>query len=241
MYTHDTFLVHTSEILGDTYKGLTGNEINKYFSEYAVKSDVSLPIKGQHPNKHTRILEYLKQFPKDVFANICNQLTLILLEKDKDNNKVKEFRQKLFENYGSYIKEKISDEEFIQDTRHWLQDYPKAYEIYNRAIIQFESQNFNRHILDDMRLSLELLLKDILNNNKSLENQKDELGKKLENNNISVYIRNMFIPILNMYCKYNNDNVKHNEKITVIETKYLIEQTSIFMKFIISVLGSKKV
>lgn len=241
MYTHDTFIVYASEILGDTDKGLTGSEINKYFPEYAVKSDVSLPIKGQYPNKRTRILEYLKKFSKDAFANICNQLTLMLLEKYKDYDKVKEFRQKLFENYGSYIKEKISDEEFIQDTKHWLQDYPKASEIYNRAIIQFESQNFNRHILDDMRLSLELLLKDILNNNKSLENQKDELGKKLENNNISVYIRNMFIHILNMYCKYNNENVKHFENITIIETKYLIEQTSIFMKFIISVLGNKKV
>ena len=148
---------------------------------------------------------------------------------------------KLFENYSSYIEEKISDEEFIQDTKHWLQDYPKAYEIYNRALIQFESKNFNRHILDDMRLSLELLLKDILNNNKSLEHQKEELGKLLENYNINVYVRNMFIQILNMYCKYNNDNVKHNENTTFAETKYLIEQTSICMKFIIFVLGSKKV
>lgn len=241
MYTHNTFIMHASEILGNANKGLTGREIDKYFSEYAVRYGVELPIQEKYPNKRTRILEYLKKFHEDAFANICNQLTLILLEKDKDNNKVKEYRQKLFENYDSYIKEKILDEEFIQDTRHWLQDYPKAYEIYNRARIQFESQNFNRHILDDMRLSLELLLKDILNNNKSLENQKEELGKLLENYNINVYVRNMFIPILNMYCKYNNDNVKHNENITIIETKYLIEQTSIFMKFIISVLGSIKV
>lgn len=241
MYTHDTFMVYASGILGDTDKGLTGSEINKYFSEYAVRYGVELPIQEKYPNKRTRILEYLKMFPENVYANICNQLTLILLEKDKDNDNIKEFRQKLFENYDLYIEEKISDEEFIQDTKHWLQNYPKAYEIYNRALIQFDSQNFNRHILDDMRLSLELLLKYILNNNKSLENQKEELGKLLENYNINVYIRNMFIPILNMYCKYNNDNVKHNENITIFETKYLIEQTSIFMKFIISVLGSKKV
>lgn len=44
----------------------------------------------------------------------------------------------------------------------------------------------------------------------------------------------------NMHCKYNN-NIKHDENITIFETKYLIEQTSIFMKFIISALGSKKV
>lgn len=241
MYTHDTFIVYTSEILGDTYKGLTGSEINKYFSEYAVHYGIGLPIQEKFPNKCSRILEYLKKFSTKEFANICNQLTLILLDKDKDNNKVKEFRQELFENYGSYIEEKISDSEFIQDTKHWLQDYPNVYEIYNRALIQFESQIINRHILDDMRLSIELLLKDILNNAKSLENQKDELGKLLKTYNINVYIRDMFIPILNMYCKYNNDNVKHDEKITIIETKYLIEQTSIFMKFIISVLGNKKV
>lgn len=50
-----------------------------------------------------------------------------------------------------------------------------------------------------------------MNNNKSLENQHDILGKELLEKNISVEVRNMFIKLLNYYEKYNNEYAKHDD------------------------------
>ena len=76
--------------------------------------------------------------------------------------------------------EKISDTELIIKTEHWLEDYQEAYKLYRLALEQYEEQGDSRNILDNMRLSLELFLKEILGNNKSLENQYQYLGGVLE-------------------------------------------------------------
>ena len=50
---------------------------------------------------------------------------------------------------------------------------------------------YTRNLLDDLRFSLEVLVKAILKNSKSLENQKAELGNFLKENGISVEIRKL--------------------------------------------------
>lgn len=234
----ETFLTYASEILGDTDYGLSDLEIKKYCSEYAAKLDISLPSSDKkYPNKRTRLFEYLKSI-----VNIRQCATLIyeltLFSKVQDNDKVKILRYKLVEKYGEYIDNKITDKEIIQKVKHWLEKYPKAYSKYNQAIILHDSRNFTRNILDNMRLSLELLLKEILKNEKSLENQDQELLKQLKEHNISQYIRNMFKSIIDMYCKYNNENIKHDDNVNIKEMDYMIDQTSIMMKFIIDILGT---
>ena len=91
-----------------------------------------------------------------------------------------------------------------------------------------------------MRLSLELLLKEILNNDKSMENQFGEIGKILKERGISEEIRNLFVKILDYYSKYQNNNVKHDSQINEMEVKYIIEQTSIFINFIIDIFEVNK-
>ena len=55
---------------------------------------------------------------------------------------------------------KTSDKLLITKTKNNLKNYNKVYDIYGKAIENFEKNKENRHILDDMRLSLELLLKE---------------------------------------------------------------------------------
>ena len=54
---------------------------------------------------------------------------------------------------------------------------PRAQEVYKSGITKYTAKNYERNILDDMRLSLELLVKQFLGNEKSLENQVSMLGK----------------------------------------------------------------
>lgn len=234
----NTFLEHASNVLGDTNGGLSDIEINKYILEYAVSNNVSLPNNKEYPNKRTKLFEYLKKFDTKSCINIIYKLTL--LDKFNNNDAVTKLREQLISKYGQYIDNKVTDTVIVQQTKHWLENYPNAFEPYCRALKQYESKNYTRNILDNMRLSLESLLKDILNNSKSLENQKEDIGAKLKKNNLDPHIRNMFTAIIDMYCKYNNKNIKHGNKVHILETDYMIEQTSIMMKFLISVLGTNR-
>lgn len=93
----------------------------------------------------------------------------------------------------------------------------------------------NRWVVDCLSLSLELFLKQYLNNSKSLENQHDILGKKLSEKNISIKIRNMFIKLLDYYEKYNNEHTKHDDSTNEKELDFLIYLTGNFLRLLIEI------
>lgn len=86
---------------------------------------------------------------------------------------------------------------------------PAAQTVYKSGITKYAEKKFDRNVLDDMRLSLELLVKQILGNGKSLENQTSELGSKLSGYHTE--IRNLVIKTVDYLCKYQNHYVKHND------------------------------
>src|SRR5436190_23394752 len=94
--------------------------------------------------------------------------------------------------------------ELIKETKHWLEKYPDAYKEYLSALKKFDNKIYERNLLDDLRLSLELLLKNILHNTKSLENQVSDLGIYLKGKSISAEVINMFNKLLDYYVKYQN-------------------------------------
>lgn len=238
----EAFLSYASEVLGDTQKGMTGTEIVKHSNRFAVKYGVDIPITssdfGQFgtkvQNKRTALYLNLCKFNAKQQFEIISELCK--LDKFNGNKEVSELKNKLYDKFNNYSPEKLSESELIVKTEHWLSNYPGALKQYDLAIEKYEKKVYERNTLDDMRLAFELLLKDILNNPKSLENQIPELGKALNNNNISKEIRNLIMKVIDYYSKYHNDKVKHDDKLNSIEIEYIIEQTSILMKFIIKVL-----
>ncbi len=111
---------------------------------------------------------------------------------------------------------------------------PAAQTVYKKAASQkYAEKKFDRNVLDDMRLSLELLVKQILGNGKSLENQTSELGSKLSGYHTE--IRNLVIKTVDYLCKYQNHYVKHNDAVNPEEIDYIIEQTSATINFLIKV------
>lgn len=235
------FLEYASKILGETNKGFSTAEIIRYCNSYSVQFNVEIPItslEDKYPNKRTILLENLKKFSSTTQFFILSELCEISdIEK---NPEVMELKGRLYEKYGELSPNKSSNELLIIKTKNNLKIYEKSYEKYKEGIKNFDKKGNNRHILDDMRFSLESLLKEILNNKKSLENQIPILGESLEEKNISIEIRNLFTQVIRCYCKYQNENVKHNDKISEFEVKFIIEQTSVFINFIIDTLGNKK-
>ena len=83
------------------------------------------------------------------------------------------------------------------------------------------------HGLDDIRKSLEMLLKDLLHNNKSLDRQDDKMiNKILETNGWNHNIQTLW-PIIKQYFKcYQNAFVKHDdgERITAEDADLCFKQ-----------------
>jgi hypothetical protein len=125
------------------------------------------------------------------------------------------------------------DQTQVKQVKALLKPYPASLKAYTSALEKFQKGIYQRNALDDLRLSLELLLKGIFKNEKSLENQLSEVGTLQKQNGKSAEISNMFPRLLEYYAKYHNSHVKHNDRVNESEIELMIELTSTFMKFIV--------
>lgn len=242
----DTFISHASDVLAETQSGLSGGQIVKYCNSYAIDFNVRIPISSPDfgkfgsvvPNKRTALYKNLQAF-SDV-----QQFTIIkeLCDLDffKDNETAQKLKVMLYTRYGNLAEEKLTSTELVVKTKHWLNKYPAALEQYNSSLTKYEGGIFERNTLDDMRLSFELLVKELLSNEKSLENQIAGLGQMLKEHGASVELRNMVIQIIKYYTDFQNNHVKHNDKVNGDEIEYVIELTSVVMKYLIKMNGKIK-
>jgi hypothetical protein len=234
----NVFIVHTSSVLGDTNEGLTGTEIIRYFTGYAIEFNVDIPyavypFSGQVA-KRTALNQNLYAFSARQQYKIIKELCE--LEKLKNNQRIKDLKIKLLSRYSQFAGDEAAaeiNETLIEETRHWLDAYPESLKLYQDALAKFENNIFTRNILDDLRLSLELLLKAVLKNDKSLENQIDTLGRHLKDKGCSKQLINMFVKLVEYYCKYQNSYVKHDDAVIEEEIEFIFEITSSFMKHIV--------
>lgn len=129
----------------------------------------------------------------------------------------------------------LLDIKLVNDTLNWLVDYPKAREKFHEGLVLQQRHSSTRQVIDSMRLALELFVKQYNGNEKSLENQKAELGQYLKEQNVAKEIRDMFSTLFLFYTTYNNENVKHNDSCSEVESEYLIYLTGTFIRFLINV------
>lgn len=115
-----------------------------------------------------------------------------------------------------------------------LKDFPEAAKLFQSALDKLNESRFERNLLDDLRLSLEYVTKQVLNNSKSLENQLEPLGEFLKQTGTSKELTNMFRTLTDYYSKYQNTYVKHNDYIKEDEVDLLINLTSSFISFLIN-------
>lgn len=236
----DSFLNYACDILGETSMGLSGTKIVEYCNSYAITFNRIIPF-GSYPfdapNKRSALKENLRAFEAAEQFRIIKELCELSMF--ADNSAVADLKIKLYSRYGNLATEKISETELIQKTKHWLANYPLALKQYESALSKFEGGIFERNTLDDLRLSFELLVKDLLNNSKSLENQIGGICGILDRAGTSVELKNMVQKIIDYYTKYQNSHVKHNDAVNSNEIEYVIELTSVIMKFLIKANGGQ--
>jgi len=228
-----TFLSYACNILADTKAGLTGSKIVEYCTAFAVRYGIDIPYK-EYPffdrsNKRRVLLKNLMAFKPEQQYLIIKELCE--LDKWSDDPKIKDLKIKLISRFGSLFHgSECINEILIEETKNWLEPFKKAKQNYLKALEKFNNGVFLRNSLDDLRLSLELLLQEIFGNSKSLENQISEVGSMVTLKGGSKEFANMFQKLMEYYTKYQNTYVKHNDRVMELEIEFIFELTSSFMK-----------
>lgn len=188
-----------------------------------------------HNDDYILFLWFLEETLNYNFENYVSKndlVTKISAALNLSNAKVKILKNgNIYELYPTNIE--LLDEHLIFDNLNWLNNYPKAKEHFSKAVkLEIIEENF-RTIVDELRLSLELLLQQLFSNQKSLENQKSELGKYLKENNIANEINSMYVKLFDLYTLYNNHNAKHNDEIERLEISYITYLTGTFISLLV--------
>jgi hypothetical protein len=233
-----TFINYAADTLAETNGGLSGSKIAEYCASYAVVYDIDIPFPAYPfmPNKRTALRENLKRFSPEQQYKIILELTE--LPHFKNNLNVKDLRIRLISRYSALGEESTNEEineSLVEETQHWLAKYSDSLKLYNECLEKYSNRNYRRNLLDDLRLSLEYLLKNVLGNNKSLENQMADLAGYINRRNGSKELNNMFLKLIDYFSKYQNTYVKHNDNVNENEIEIIIEIASSFMKFIIKI------
>lgn len=224
----DAFVQEACNILASTENGLSGNTIVKYLVPKSVVYNVNIPHskypfpEKSVPNKRTALYDNVKFFKQSEQYEIIRELC----EHDqvKENTKVQELKSLLSARYGNLAKTQAPKViiSTVESDKHFLAKFPKAKKQYIDGITKYSQNIYERNALDDLRLSLELFLQQLLNNTKSLENQLSEVDTFAKSKGISVEAVNMLNKLLNYYANYQNTYVKHDDNVTIGEMEFII-------------------
>ncbi len=125
----------------------------------------------------------------------------------------------------------------MQCVRPVVVAFPEALALFDSAAEKYETGGIDRNALDDMRLCLEKIMQELFANEKSLENQIEVIGKLLKGSGLSDEYRNTLTKIIDYYCKYQNNHVKHDDSINQYEVSFIVEMTCILIKQMIEQFG----
>lgn len=230
------FVNHAADVLADTNDGLTGTEIVRAVGAYAVDFGVDIPHPAypfDAPNKRTALSENLMAFSGEqryrIICDLCDHKSI----QNRNPDAARKVKRVLMTRYGHLDTAGLGaevNEELINQTRHWLSACPEALNLFNEALEKYRTGTFVRNLLDDLRLALEKLVQSLVGNSRSLENQLSAVGALVKGSGGSTELSNMFVKLVDYYCKYQNTYVKHDDAVIEEEVEFIIEITAAFMK-----------
>ena len=237
------FLSKATDLLADTNTGLSGAKAISALSGYADQWGVTIPhptYPPDAPNKRTALLANLRSFspPQQfkIIEELCDHHSFGEYSTTKKERQA--LKIELYTRFGELRANKEAKEldiSLVEETQHWLATYPEPLRLFKLANLKYDSGTFQRNLIDDLRLALELLLKSILSNDRSLENQFSLIGGRLKERGSTPEFTNMFVKLVEYYSKLQNSHVKHDDSLPEQEVEFIFELTASFMKHIVRV------
>jgi len=229
------FIKHACDWFGREKSKFSTTMIRRFCNKYSVKYNVELenPVKGKvNKSKATILKDNMSKF------NAEQQYAMIMelsnMDCFVDEEEAKEIQSLLIERYGHFAPNLSAeiDDIIISETKHFLDSHPDAKEAYENALAKYKANSFERNLVDDLRLAYELLLRSIFENDKPLERQQSDIVKHLKPKGFPDEFISMYNKMREYYCTYQNRNAKHNDRVEEEQIVFLIELTSVLMKFL---------
>jgi hypothetical protein len=237
------FVNRAADVLAETNRGLTGPEIVRALGAYAVDFNITIPHSAypfDAPNKRAALSENLMAFSEPQRYRIIRDLCEHPSSQSRNADATRKLKLTLMTRYGQLDTKELGtevNEELVEQTRHWLDSFPEVLLLFNQALQKYSTRILLRNLLDDLRLALEKLVQNIVGNSKSLENQLGTLGAFVKQRGGSSELSNMFVKLIDYYCKYQNTYVKHDDGVIEEEVEFIIEITAAFMKHFVKLAG----
>ena len=237
------FVNHAADVLAETSSGLTGPEILRDLGAYAIDLNVTIPhptYPFEAPNKRTALSQNLMTFSEPQRYRIIRDLCEHPSSKLRNADAVRKLKLSLMTRYCHLDTENLGadvNEDLVKQTRHWLDTFPDVLEVFNQGLQKYTTRVFVRNLLDDLRLALEKLVQTLVGNSKSLENQLGAVGTFVKERGGSPELSNMFVKLVDYYCKYQNTYIKHDDAVIEEEVEFVIEITAAFMKHFVRLAG----
>lgn len=131
---------------------------------------------------------------------------------------------------------KLLDTEVITADLHWLIKFPKVASLFNRALNLFQtfdgSDEQARNIYDQLRVSLEALLQAILDNKKTLDNNKSSICDWLKTKGAHPNVVKIFGQLISQFDDFMNDP-KHGRVYQPNDLEFMLYLTGILMRAIL--------
>lgn len=155
-----------------------------------------------------------------------------VLYEQKINEYLERFDVKFRLSNGEFIEAKILiNQPAVKEVLEWIDSYPDAAKAYRSALKKLSDGLYERNAIDDMRLSLESLIRSLTKSTKTLENQIKPLGELLKNKGVPVQVSNMITTMITFYTKYQNDYVKHHDAVNRDDLEIIVNMTANIMKY----------
>lgn len=126
----------------------------------------------------------------------------------------------------------------IGETVEIRNSFPKQstiHQCYDDALNKLLEARYSRNALDDIRLALELYLKEVLSNHLPLEKQSSNLKEYLTQKGVSSEIVNITTQSLHNLTHYFNNHTKHDDKVNEKEVDLVVGYSNQIMKCVLNI------
>ncbi len=123
------FVDHAAGVLGDTNQGLTGAEIVRHCTAFALEWNVTIPharYAFEAGNKRSALAENLMAFSEPQRYRVIRALCDLPSSQSRNGEATRSLKLKLFARYGHLDSTKLGEEvneDLVTQTRHWLDPY----------------------------------------------------------------------------------------------------------------------
>lgn len=107
-----------------------------------------------------------------------------------------------------------------------LESHPKSQYLYDEAVQNINAGGSNRSTLDNIRLSMEQYLQEVIGNKNVLENQEKPLKQFLKSKGATTEVVTSITQFLHSFYKYQDNNVKHDSNVKKEDVDYFLDMAN---------------